>query len=144
MKFFIKLISILTLAISFNVFAGSGKSILPHWGAQSSKPSYIFLSNITDNPVKVDVTFYGKNGASLSPSTFTNFSNGNTELAARSTGYITIHPGAWDYGYAVIEWENREGEDDTVALVGHGFRVITATSSTRSDFTIPINNGQPF
>lgn len=143
-----KKISLLALLflISFANFAvaGSGKSILPHWSGASGKPSYIFLSNITNNPINVVITFYGKSGLKLAPSTFTNFSNGNTELAANSSGYVSISRNPVDYGYATVEWSNIGNDDDTFALVGHGFRVITATSSTRSDYSIAINDGKPF
>ncbi len=142
-KLNVVLLTILTIFTS-QALAGSGKAVLPHWGGQTGKPGYIFLSNITDDAVKVTITFYGKNGATLTPSTFTNFSNGNTELAARSSGYVSLSPGVWDYGFATIEWEDLEQNDNTVALVAHGFRVVQSTSSTRSDYAIQINNGMPF
>lgn len=144
MKILGKLILVGSILFSGFSFAGSGKAIVPHWGAQSGKASYIFLSNITDHDVIVSITYYGKNGAKLSPSTYTNFTNSNTQLSARSSGYVSIQPGAWDYGFATIEWINLLDEDDTVALIAHGFRVVTATTSTRSDFSVQINNGLPF
>lgn len=134
-----------SLMLSASCFAGSGTAIVSHWAAiNPSNDSYVYLSNITDHIINVRVTYYDKNGTALSPTTFTNFIGGNTQLAARSSGFLTIKSGTFNYGYATIEWWNQEGEHDAVALVANAHRVMNVTSSVRSDLVIQVNNGQPF
>ncbi|WDE07705.1 hypothetical protein SG34_012885 [Thalassomonas viridans] len=93
----INLLKVLGLVLCFNtfsVFAGDGKARLSHWyGENLGMRTFVYLSNISDNPVKVSVTFYGKNGAIQTQGiTYYNFSNGNTELPAKSSGYIKMEP----------------------------------------------------
>ncbi len=134
--------SLLTLP----VIAGEGKARLPHWyGEDLGMRTFVYLANITDNPVKVSVTFYGKNGAIQTQGiTYNNFSNGNTELAANSSGYIKMEPPTEDYGYAVIQWENLSGDENIQALMAHASRITVNGPSWRADVAIPINNGMPF
>lgn len=144
MKELIKYLALSLVVFSTSAIAGSGKAIVPHWAANDSRQAYVYVSNITSNAIKVTVTFYGKNGSVVAHKTPSNFTNGNTELAAGSSSYIGIEPSSFDYGYALIEWENLQGDDNAVALTAHGFRMEINTSSTRSEYAIPINNGQPF
>lgn len=99
-----KLFTILIgLALSASAMAGSGKAVISHWGAVSPhNASYVYISNITEHTVNVTVKYYDKDGNPLSPSTFNNFISGNTQLAARSTGFLTIQTGTWNYGFATI------------------------------------------
>lgn len=142
------LIFIITLIVSTSAFAGSGKSIISHWaswGANSvSNLSYVYISNITSHTINVKVKFYDKNGAVLAPSNYSNFVNGNTQLAGNSSGFLTILVSPYEYGYATIEWWNQENEDDTVALVANSHIVMDVNSNLRSDLVIQVNNGQPF
>ena len=142
----LKLAALLVATLSIGqAFAGSGKAIVPHWTANSGdRSSHIFISNISATSVNVSVSFYGKNGAKLSPSTYNNFTVANTQLAAKSTGYVSIDNSGSDWGFAVIEWSNLEGEDSSVALVAHGFREVAKSTSVSGNFAIPINNGMPF
>jgi len=146
MKIFIKSLMIASLLIPALAIAGSGKGIVPHWGASvtDGKPSWIYLSNITDDVINVEVSFYDKNGTKLAPSTFNNFITTDTQLAANSSGYVSIKSGGFNHGYAVIEWSDTSGNDNTVALVAHGYRVMADGTDIRGDFTIQINNGVPF
>lgn len=131
-------------ALSMHANAGSGKAIIPHWAdASSNGPSTYFISNITDNYINVKVVFYGKNGQELSPTEYINFSANNTQLEPNATGYVKITSSVTEYGYATIEWENNDGDNNTLALVAHGFRQIIE-SSRRSAITIPINDGEAF
>ena len=140
----VKLIAVTTFLsfVSFNVLAGSGKATLPHWG--SPEAANLFISNITPNHINVNVTFYDKAGNKLPPTTIGNFVNSNSQLAPNSTGFVAISTSSFDYGYATIEWTNEQGDDDVVALIAHGYRVIKNTSSLRSDIAVPVNNGMPF
>lgn len=146
MKIVVKFLVVVILSFSQLAIAGSGKAIVPHWAglAPGSSPTLIYLSNISDNNIDVTVTFYNKSGVALSPSGFDNFINGNTQIAAGNTGYVKIQPSSFNYGYAVIEWKNEGDDNDTVALVAHGYRSTTNSSSRRSDFVIQVNNGLPF
>ncbi|MCW8928947.1 MAG: hypothetical protein OQL19_01765 [Gammaproteobacteria bacterium] len=134
------------LFFSTLAFAGSGKAISPHWSGDDSttSPTYIFISNITDKNVNVSVTFYGDDGTVIPVTTYTNFINGNTQLAPRATGRVKISPPVRTNGYAVIEWENEASDDNIVALVAHGYRVMVNSTYRRADITIPVNNGMPF
>ena len=52
-----------------SAWAGSGQAIVPIWGAGS--PGFftaVNVSNITDNPLQVTLTFYGKKGNVIPPS----------------------------------------------------------------------------
>lgn len=145
MKHLIKLFTILATLVTAQTFAGSGKAILPHWGSNTtSQATFVHLSNITDNNVSVKITIYDKDGTVLAPSTYTNFSNGDSEIAAKSSAYISIRSSSWDYGFALIEWENLADHDNAIALVGHAYRVDHNTSTARSNSAIPLNNGLPF
>lgn len=148
MKFVKILVAMLLLCSSSLVLAGSGKAIMPSWHAGSGnyKVSVIFFSNITASTLDVKFTIYGKDGTTISPTVYGGLINGNTQLAPHSSGFIEIRsPGSFNQGYAVIEWENLEGDDDTVAMVAHGYDVGSNNASTyRSDYAVPINNGMPF
>ena len=138
--------SLLSVALLFPAiaFAGSGKGISPHWSSFSSNsPTYLFVSNITDNYINVDIKFVNKDGNTITPSTYSNFVSGNTQLAPGKSGYVTVYTSAFDYGFATIEWSNVEGDDDTVALISHGYQLIVETSR-RTNFAIQVNDGKPF
>ena len=138
-----KLLTFLTLlSISLAANAGSGKAMMPVWGASgSSSQAYIYISNISDNVVEVTVTFYGKDGTKYNPTTFSNFTSGS-QLAGKTSGYVSINQYPFNHGFATVEWENVSG-DDAVALLAFGHRVA-GVSGGRSIISIPINNGLPF
>ncbi|XOV81040.1 MAG: hypothetical protein ACFHVJ_08825 [Aestuariibacter sp.] len=146
MKIVVKFLGVFVLLFSQLALAGSGKAIVPHWAGQApgASPTVIYLSNISNNNVDVTVTFYDKMGVALSPTAFDNFISSNTQIAAGNTGNVQIKPSSFNYGYAVIEWKNEGNDDDTVALVAHGYRSTTNSSTRRSDFVISVNNGLPF
>ncbi|WP_438465432.1 hypothetical protein [Marinomonas sp. PE14-40] len=120
-------------------YAGSGKAFVPTWvvtGGQTS--TYISISNITDNPIELNLTFYGKEGALIYPSEITGIDN--MTLAPKSTGYVRIYFDQYDQGFGIIEWKNIIGSgDDAVAILSHAER-ITITGR----YSIPINKGMPF
>ncbi len=145
------IITLLALCTSY-ARAGSGKAIVPiaAYGRSSStafQSTTLFLTNLTDHSVKVTVTFYGKDGSLLSTSllTFDNWTNSNTEIGAKKSAYVILSSAsntAFNYGKAIIEWENLGGDDDSVALVAHGSFQDYAVSDGR--WTIPVNSGLPF
>ncbi len=125
----------LVTAQSF-AFAGSGKAIVPHWKVTSQMGitvgQVIFISNISNHDLIVKLSVY-KHDSTIETAglQYANFINNNTEIGAGETAHISIQTNTEDEGYAVIEWKNKDGEDDTVGLVA-------------SKVNFPINNGMPF
>ncbi len=123
-------------------FAGSGKAIVPHWNsAVANTPTYVFISNITDNYINVTVTFYDRNGNTVPVTTYDNMTS--TQIYPNQTGRVTLTPTVFDFGYATIEWENVQGDNNTVALIAHGYKLVQETDRANA-YAIPINNGMPF
>ncbi|MFT4927130.1 MAG: hypothetical protein ACI8WB_003236 [Phenylobacterium sp.] len=143
MKKTLSSILLLSALVSSAAHAGSGKAIVAHWGASVSQFNYVFMSNISNNPLDVTVTYYQHDGTLLSDSSkvFHNFTNNDATIAASNTAHIQLKPPAWTRGYAVIEWKNQGTDDDTVGLVAHSWRAMASGENT---FSIPVNNGQPF
>ena len=105
-----KLVLLVFLLMGAQVWAGSGKAVVPNWrglvNSSSTQQTAIFISNITDHELDIRVTFYGTNGTTTTSGvTWYDFNSGNS-LSAKSSGYVVIAPTTWNYGYAVIEWEN--------------------------------------
>lgn len=148
-----KLCLIFFLTLTTLSFAGSGKGILPYWGASgvSTDTNYsvyiLNLTNISDNDVDVTVTFYKKDGTLLSSThqSFYYFSANDTTIPAHGTAQINIsHSGGWEQGYAIIQWENtNSSEDNSVALVALGTYVHRNTGIEARQ-SIMVNQGQPF
>jgi hypothetical protein len=146
--------AILFLLASSVSFAGSGNGIVPWIGLMYlSSGDYlntsIYITNITNDPVKVTITCYGLDGAVIPETNFTyyNFSNSNTEIAGRKTVRFVIMPPVpvvpFNYGHATIEWEDSPGKNNTVALVAFG-AYSRVTPGTDGRHSITINNGLPF
>ena len=137
--------TLLLLIASACSYAGSGKAIIPLWGAGIGFSTVIDVSNITDNPLNVKFAVYGKAGNIISSTylTYENIDSSTGEIAANNTGFLLISGlPVNDYGYAVITWENKSG-NDAIGLVAQGLRIYS-DSSVRSEYAININNGMPF
>ncbi|HAS87784.1 MAG TPA: hypothetical protein DCS48_00510 [Desulfovibrio sp.] len=141
---------VISILMSTAAFAGSGKAIMPHWlaqhnGHQNIQSSLIFISNITQHDLTVKITVYNKDGSvKIQGLEFDNFQNNNTEIGAGKSVEYRIK---WDqisnkssFGYAVIEWENKNYDDDVVGLVAWGRWAETGSKG----YAVEINNGQPF
>lgn len=126
--------------VSANVFAGSGSAVVSHWMATGSTVTSLWVSNITSHDLEVEITFYDTSGTALSPSSFFDFQNSNTEIGAGKSGYVSISSDS--YGYAVIKWNNKGTDDDAFGLVAYAHRSDNTASGWRA--AIPINNGKPF
>ncbi len=134
------------------VFAGQGKAIVPLWQTDARTTSgvstVIYITNIVPNDIEVDVTFYDNSGAVYTTGvSYVNFISSNTQLGGNTTGYVhMVGNTTIEYGYAVIEWKNSTGNDDTVALVAHALVSRVTNSSPYRDgrFAVPVNNGMPF
>lgn len=130
---------ILGMVFSVSVFAGSGKTVVPHWMSTGITATSVWVSNITDHTLDVTITFYDMHGNALPADLFYNFQNNNTQIAPGSTGYVTIHADSW--GYAVINWNNIGSDDDTYGLVSYAQRSDGTTNWRQS---IVVNDGRPF
>ena len=145
MRFKQLLLAILLLPLSAPLLAGNGKAMMASWQVEGRKVAVIFFSNITDNPINVSFTVYGKNGELVEPTRYGGMINNNTQLAPRSSGFIEMQStGSFNQGYIVVEWENLPGDDDAVAMLAHGYNIGANNSRLRSDYAVPINNGMPF
>ena len=146
------------------VSANSGKAIIPQWlssGTNGTNPytSVIYISNITNEPINVKVTFYEDDGTVLvdgdnNPNTGTlrthgNFSNYNDNpgkasisftLNANSTVYVNSHTTAKYKGFGTIEWDQDSNAVCGLVAFGRG----QYYSNGWTFYAIPINNGQPF
>lgn len=131
----------LSSAFSAAALAGSGKAIVPHWTGGNNSDTSVFVSNLSRHNLVVTITFYDQTGTVRTAENYYGFVSGNTEIAAGGTGYVNIgQAGVIGQGYAVIEWKNRSGENDTVGLVAHAVR-------GRADawrYAIPVSGGAPF
>ncbi|KJY78937.1 hypothetical protein [Vibrio nigripulchritudo] len=123
--------------------AGSGSAIIPHWSTHNHG-THISISNITSNPIHVEVVFYGMNGEKIAP---TSTSIEGHIINAKSTRHVTVKKGAnlnqHNQGYGVVYWKNINEDDDSVALVAHGHRVTT-NGNHHGQHTIVVNQGLPF
>jgi len=136
---------IMMMLVSSSVLAGSGKAIVPLWGSGNGDFSTVIdVSNITDNPINVSFTFYGSAGNVIASTYISYYNISSTgELSSKNTGSVVISGlPSNDYGFAVITWENKTG-NDVVGLVSQGLRIYT-DSSVRSEYAILINQGMPF
>ena len=130
-----------------NVYAGSGKAIVPQWFSANHIDTVIWVTNITDHTLNVTVTPYGKDGQVITPTRFEGFITGNTQLAPKSSGFVEITAplNTFNHGHATIEWSNISGENDTVGLVSHAYGDASNQPGVfRSSYSIPVHNGMPF
>lgn len=151
---FICLTSLMLVAMGGVAHAGSGKAIVPHWQVyqdgtgSNNNPTFIFLSNITTHDLVVNITMYNLDGTMFTNGTFqyNNFHASNTEIMAGESAYLKVigvigNPNA--YGYAVIEWENKNMDHDAVGLVAWGMKFREGMEYNKG-YSIPINSGNPF
>ncbi|WP_027722604.1 hypothetical protein [Maridesulfovibrio zosterae] len=118
-------------------FAGSGKTIIPHWETESeyggtATGDNIYISNISAHDLIVKVTLYNTDSSILtSGPLYRNFKENNTVIAAGETASVSIVTNIDTMGYGTIEWNNKAGEDDIVGLI------------STINFQ-PTNSGKPF
>ncbi|ACS79191.1 hypothetical protein [Maridesulfovibrio salexigens] len=137
---------IVSMMLCSAAIAGSGKAIVPFWLAVQdqyggNEVTTINISNISKSDLIVKVTVYNKDSSIKTDYvTLDNFMNSNTEIGAGKSAIVRIEAMgqgySHEYGYAVIEWENKNLEDDIVGLIAQG--------GVNSSQAIIINNGLPF
>ncbi|SME92663.1 hypothetical protein [Desulfovibrio gilichinskyi] len=126
----------LVAAQSF-AFAGSGKAIIPHWlslggGGQMGAMDIIYISNISTHDLVVKITLYKEDSSTVtSGPQYSNFKDNNTVIGAGETASFSTSTETDSNGYGIIEWKNKDGEDDTVGLISTMPKLL-------------INNGMPF
>ena len=146
-KFLASALSLAFVALSpLAAHAGSGRAYLPYLGVASGTfQTAVTIANVTDRPVIVTAKFYDKSGAQLTTGVTTYDLPASGELAGKHSAVFFIGGLPSNYGFGVIDWSNRAGEDDPVALVAHGVRQVPASGgSFTSEFSIPVNSGLPF
>ncbi|BAI70858.1 hypothetical protein AZL_002200 [Azospirillum sp. B510] len=146
-KFLASALSLALVALSpLAAHAGGGRAYLPYLGVVSGTfYTTVTVANVTDRPVTVTAKFYDKTGTPLTTGVTTYDLPASGELAGKRSATFAISGLPANYGFGVIDWTNRAGEDDPVALVAHGVRQTTGTGgSTVSEYAIPVNGGVPF
>lgn len=134
--------------LSLSAYAGEGKAYIPHWKGTftglGSNNSKLWISNITNHNIEVTIRIYDKNGNLIAPSSYEGFIAGNTQLAPKSSGKVTLALPD-NFGFGEILWENvATTEDDSKALVAHLKNTVKSTSSNFGSASVSINAGLPF
>ena len=165
-----KITSLLTLAcllmLCSSAFAqgvSHGSTMIPgiynyYHSANSYNTSYLFLSNITDEPVQCTFKFYGHDGTDIGSradiytgsntagvsvevatqtNTFTIPANGTYQVSLYTTNQQNI------FGYAVVEWSSTNPKI-AQALIGSHHIYGRSGAGALFRATDVINNGKPF
>ena len=153
----------LTFALPANA-AGYGSAYIPGWNKHSNNQTNVFISNVSEASVYVQVTFYHTDGTVYTEATEgsdTNFTfdgefdastnnplstlGSGATLAAGETGSINIQAlGGVYWGYALIEWSATSSSPRLdKALVSRILEVHKGSTATgRSQFLV--NGGLKF
>ncbi len=140
----------------------TGKALIPTYRTNAETSCNYYVSNITDSPIDITITFYNEDGTLLiddnSPTTgrivainsqLINFNDQNADssltftLNAHSSGLINLPTTTTpQVGYGIIQWtQNGKGLQ---GLVAWGQRLTQKTTGEESRSTIDINSGLPF
>ena len=139
----------------------TGKAVIPFFYQTSNNMYWYTVSNITDAPIDVTVTFYNSDGSMATDdsssstgritgsSDLLNYSDQNTDstltftLNPHSTGAInTDYSSTAYYGYGIIQW--KQNGTTLQGLVAYGSGIFINTSGEISRDSITINSGLPF
>jgi hypothetical protein len=152
MKYWILAFSSLVM-LATNLLAGSGSASVPYIAYYRNGTNFfsttVYLSNITDHPVKASVKFYASDGSLISTSlvSFDNWSNANAEIGGKKSAYVLLSSSAtanYVYGRAVIEWQDVSGYDSNVALICYAVHSEVSSYGGFTKTTCSVNNGFPF
>ncbi|RXJ68036.1 hypothetical protein CRV08_09515 [Halarcobacter ebronensis] len=126
-------------------FLFAGSAIIPNWRHNGITTYCLYVSNINDLDVEVNITLYKKDGT-VYTGTYTQYGaelNKPFILSTNSTGSLCIDKisGAQDHGYGIIKGSPVNGKG-TVQLVA--FAVDSDTAYNNRWYSIPINGGLPF
>lgn len=154
-------------ASTASVGTGTGKAIINHYGVGNTGTDWFFVTNITDNPINVIITFYEDDGTFLTDdgsstsgliteskkgvsntSKLLNYSDKNSNssltftLNAHVTGLINISDNSkLENGYDVIQWTQKSS-----AIQGLTAECISlCTDGSKIErYPLSSNNGSPF
>ncbi len=153
-KLLISMAIIVSIVMSSSaVFAGSGTAVIPHFygytiNDDDQHPVQVFMSNISDKTITVNITFFKSDGTILqegsagdlgagvgilkaynTSGTYNENLNSSTaptfsfDIDANETSYVRLDIGSTiKYGYGLIEWNNETATTITPnspALVAH-------------------------
>ncbi len=145
------------LGLGSVAFGKSGSAIIPHFDASGSVQAYyLYISNITSEPISVVVTLYKQDGSIVIGSNVSNYGAGISDwninpnnatvsftLDSNCTAevYTTSSLVGTTWGYGNIEWSQNSRASQ--GLVAYAFAECnSAYHFTKND--VMINNGQPF
>lgn len=137
-----RLLIVILMLVGSKAMAGEGCAPIEHWYKASKSYTHIWITNLSEHKVEVEVIFWGKNGDEVKPTNHTNLEE-NRYLNPGATGYVTVGKGSTDWGHGEVSWKNLEGEHDDVAIRAWGFR-HNGASSAESGIGLRVNEGQPF
>lgn len=138
----------------------TGKAVIPWFASNVDQMSWYSVSNITDSPIDVIITFYESEGSLLiddnnsttgritGTAELLNYNDRNTDstltfkLNPHSTGkFYAYFTNEVEYGYGIIQW--KQGGNALQGLVVNG-ETYTNRTGEESRGHIPVNNGLPF
>lgn len=150
------------LLIPSVVQARSGSAVIPtYWFTRNEKypdvvSNLFYISNITDQPISVDVTLFNCDGTiykipagdhvyiyNTISYTLNNINSTiSFELNPNATTYMVFGTSVYvkRYGYGIIEWT--QDSNNTYGLVAAGSLLHSQPEVSR--YAIPINYGMPF
>lgn len=155
---FVLLLSL--LVIPSVVQAKSGSAVIPFYYIEKSSnhtdKTILYISNITDQPISVDITLFTKEGTIFKDtagdhifiSNVSSYSLNNINstlsfnLNSNATTYIVLKSEltTQKYGYGVIEWS--QDSNNTYGLVASGSYLQARPGTSR--FAMQINDSKPF
>ena len=155
------LLVFLFLMSSTHLHAASGNVVIPHFYTSNSSNlySFFYLSNISNVPVDVEITFYDKTGAILRGNNdastgpirgyeVTNYAEppvgatATLTIAPNATSRLSLRASLQTAGHGVIKW-TQTNSSRRRAMVAQG-RVWSQSGSVSQGYAIVINNGKPF
>lgn len=148
------------MGLATGVYAKTGSAIIPHF--QNGNDNYMglfFITNITEQPINVKVTFYKTDGGlivgddnvrttGITRCGGASVINYNENLEDATVSFtLGANATVWVYqvnsniGYGMIEWS--QNSKATVGLISFG-RNQWVYNGQWNFYSIPINNGLPF
>ncbi|MCG8515670.1 MAG: hypothetical protein MI740_16130 [Halanaerobiales bacterium] len=164
--------ALVVLTILLSLFAGvaiasanSGSAIIPHYQAYVNEQfryyTWVYLSNITDQDINVEVILYKRDGTILFdtdnnisgyylsnynenlPNATLSFTLGPNSFGKFGISSYDHHDIATTAGYGIIKWEQDSKAVHGLVAQAIGFLVLKS-NPVHPQLSIPINNGLPF
>lgn len=161
MKKILLLVAGISILLPSLAFAGSGKTLIPHFLTDSTSKfySFFYLSNITDESIEVSVIFYDKSGniihdnnsattGNVTATDVTNYVEPTTDstvtvtILPHTTSTISLRNTLSNPGYGEIEWQ-QNNSSRRLGMVAQG-RILRQSGSYEHGYAITINSGNAF